>query len=284
MSNTHPTGPQGQQPFGPQGQPGYANQGQPQLGPQGQVPYGWNGQPLSPEQAAAQAQAAKAYAKAQRPWFKKKRFVVPIGAVALMTVVGIGGGGSESTATPQPSTSAAAPADAQETTKAADQAAADKTEKVKTADETEKVKTAEKADEGEKPEAATIGTGVKSGDFKVTITKVHEGGKKVGSEYLNEKAQGHFVLVDVKVKNNGDRADYFSSGDIKLTDDKGREFSVDEMASIYVSDSNPLLEEINPGNTSKGTFAFDLPKGVDAEQAQVSAGGLFDGPVTVELS
>ena len=76
-----------------------ADQGQPQLGPQGQVPYGWNGQPLSPEQAAAQARAAKAYAKAQRPWFKKKRFVVPIGAVALMTVVGIGGGGSESTAT-----------------------------------------------------------------------------------------------------------------------------------------------------------------------------------------
>lgn len=183
------------------GPPAYGNPGQPQFVPQGQAPYGWTGQPLTPEQAAAQARAAKA----QRPWFKKKRFVLP------------------------------------------------------------------------------IGTGVKSGDFKITISKVREGGKMVGSEYANEKAQGHFVLVDIKAKNNGDRAGYFSSGDIKLVDAKGREFSVNEMASIYVSDSNPLLEEINPGNTSKGTFAFDLPKGVDAVQAQISAGGLFDSPVTVEL-
>ncbi|HEY5783462.1 MAG TPA: DUF4352 domain-containing protein [Microlunatus sp.] len=287
MSNTHPTGPQGQHPFGPQGQssypqqgqPVYPNQGEPQLGPQGQVPYGWTGQPLSPEQAAAQARAAKAYAKAQRPWFKKKRFVVPIGAAALMTVIGIGGGGSESTATPQPGTSASAdkPTEAKATEAKATEAKAEDTAKAEDAAKAEKAP-------AEKAEVAAIGDSVKSGDFKVTITKVRDGGKKVGNEYVNEKAQGHFVLVDVKVKNNGDRADYFSSGDVKLTDDKGREFSVDEMASIYVSDSNPLLEEINPGNTSKGTFAFDLPKGVDAEQAQISAGGLFDGPVTVELS
>lgn len=283
MSNAHssgpqgqqPFGPQGQQPYGPQGQPGYGHQ-QPPAGPYGQAPYGWNGQPLSPEQAAAMARAAKAGAKAQRPWFKKKRFVAPIGAVALMTIIGLGGGGSESTATPQPGTAASAPAEADTAAdKATDEDAA----------KTEEVAKAEKP-KAEKPKAekvASIGDGVTSGDFKVTISKVRDGGKRVGSEYLNEKAQGHFVLVDVKIKNTGDRADYFSSSDIKVTDQKGREFSVNEMASIYVSDNNPLLEEVNPGNTSKGTFVFDLPKGVEPTQAQISAGGLFDGPVTVEL-
>jgi hypothetical protein len=283
------SGPQGQQPYGPQGQPGYGHQ-QPPAGPYGQAPYGWNGQPLSPEQAAAMARAAKAAAKAQRPWFKKKRFVAPIGAVALMAIVGLGGGGSENTATPKPEAAAASAAAAEAgTVKTSDQTSDEDAAQTEEAAEAEKPKAekpkAEKP-KAEKPKAqdvASIGDGVTSGEFKVTISKVREGGKRVGSEYLNEKAQGHFVLVDVKIKNNGDRADYFSSGDIKVTDKKGREFSVNEMASIYVSDNNPLLEEVNPGNTSKGTFVFDLPKGVELTQAQISAGGLFDGPVTVEL-
>ena len=290
MSNTHPSGPQGQQPYGhqgqppfpPQGQPGYGYQ-QPPAGPQGQAPYGWNGQPLTPQQAAAMARDAKAAAKAQRPWFKKKRFVAPIGAVALFTIIGLGGGGSQGAGSqPAPAASAAAAEadtsvdEAAEPTKAEEPAKADKAAEAPAKED-------EPAAKPEVDTVAGIGDGVKSGDFKVTITKVREGGKRVGSEYLNEKAQGHFVLVDVKIKNNGDRADYFSSSDIKVTDTKGREFSVNEMASLYVSDNNPLLEEVNPGNTSKGTFVFDLPKGVDAEQAQITAGGLFDGPVTVQL-
>lgn len=294
MSNAHSAGPQGQQPYGPQGQPGYGHQ-QPPAGPQGQAsygqapygqaPYGWTGQPLDPQQAAAMAREAKAAAKAQRPWFKKKRFVAPIGAVALLTIISLGGGGgSTSTATPAPGTAAsakAAEADTVETAdKATDEDAAESAEPAAEKTETEPVEAAEPE---EAENVASIGDGVKSGDFKVTITKVREGGKRVGSEFLNEKAQGHFVLVDIKIKNNGDAADYFSSADIKVLDKKGREFSVNEMASLYVSDNNPLLEEVNPGNTSKGTFVFDLPKGVKATQAQVSAGGLFDGPVTVEL-
>lgn len=290
MSNTQPSGPQGQQPYGHQGQPPFPPQAQPTYGyqqqpsgPQGQAPYGWTGQPLTPQQAAAMARDAKAAAKAQRPWFKKKRFVAPIGAVALFTIIGLsGGGGSQGAGSqPAPAVSAAAEADTS-ADEAAEPAEAEKPAKADKAAEAP-AKEDKPAAEPEADTVAGVGDGVKSGDFKVTITKVREGGKRVGSEYLNEKAQGHFVLVDVKIKNNGDRADYFSSNDIKVTDTKGREFSVNEMASIYVSDNNPLLEEVNPGNTSKGTFVFDLPKGVDAEQAQISAGGLFDGPVTVEL-
>ena len=35
--------------------------------------------------AKAQAKAAKAFAKAQRPWYKKKRFLLPLGLVLLMS-------------------------------------------------------------------------------------------------------------------------------------------------------------------------------------------------------
>lgn len=40
----------------------------------------------------AAAKAAKAYAKATRPWFKKKRFIIPIALVALAVIVPAMGG------------------------------------------------------------------------------------------------------------------------------------------------------------------------------------------------
>jgi hypothetical protein len=43
-------------------------------------------------EAKAQAKAEKAYRKAQRPWYKKKRFIVPLVLVAVFIVIGIAGG------------------------------------------------------------------------------------------------------------------------------------------------------------------------------------------------
>lgn len=51
-------------------------------------------QPANPKAAAA---AAKAYAKATRPWFKKKRFIIPIVLVVLMIIGGLSGGGDDTT-------------------------------------------------------------------------------------------------------------------------------------------------------------------------------------------
>lgn len=48
----------------------------------------------------AQAKADKAYAKANRPWFKKKRFIIPLALVALMVIAGVASGGGTSTAPP----------------------------------------------------------------------------------------------------------------------------------------------------------------------------------------
>lgn len=39
------------------------------------------------------AQVAKAEAKANRPWFKKKRFIIPIAIVALLVIVNVAKGG-----------------------------------------------------------------------------------------------------------------------------------------------------------------------------------------------
>lgn len=53
-------------------------------------------QPRSHKEAKADAKAAAAYAKAQRPWYKKKRFILSLGLLLLIIVIAAGssGGGS----------------------------------------------------------------------------------------------------------------------------------------------------------------------------------------------
>lgn len=62
----------------------------------------------------AQAAADKAYRRASRPWFKKKRFLFPLIIVVLMIISGISNAGKDdSSATVAPSTDVSAPAPAE---------------------------------------------------------------------------------------------------------------------------------------------------------------------------
>jgi hypothetical protein len=51
----------------------------------------------APENSKAQAKADKAYAKASRPWYKKKRFIIPIALVVIAIAASAGGGADDLT-------------------------------------------------------------------------------------------------------------------------------------------------------------------------------------------
>jgi hypothetical protein len=63
--------------------------------------------PSAPRDGKAQAAADKAYRKASRPWFKKKRFLLPLIIVAIIIISSIANAGKD-----KPSTTAAPSADA----------------------------------------------------------------------------------------------------------------------------------------------------------------------------
>ena len=48
-----------------------------------------------PKQAKAQGKAAKAHAKALRPWYKKKRFMIPLVLVVIFGIAAAAGGGGD---------------------------------------------------------------------------------------------------------------------------------------------------------------------------------------------
>jgi hypothetical protein len=76
--------------------------------------------PLQPEppedykQAKASAKAAKAYAKAQRPWYKRKRYILSLGAILLVVIVAASSSGSSNQANTAPAPANASSAAAEQ--------------------------------------------------------------------------------------------------------------------------------------------------------------------------
>ncbi|MEU4534350.1 DUF4352 domain-containing protein [Streptosporangium sp. NPDC023825] len=127
-----------------------------------------------------------------------------------------------------------------------------------------------------------MGDVVKDGKFAFKVTKT-EKKTEVGSEFLNKKAQGEFLLVRVTVKNIADEAQTFFGEAQKVYDAKGREYKADSEAALYLESSKSLYEQINPGNSVNGVILFDLPRGVTAVKIKLHD-SLFSSGVEVELS
>lgn len=193
---------------------------------------------LTPKEANAEAKAAKANAKAMRPWFKKKRIILPLALVVIVGISMASGGGSDSGST---STSA------------------------------------ESSEEAPQEESmAKIGDTVVDGDWSYVVSNLKCGVKQVGSSLLGAEAQGQFCIVSISATNNGTKADYFLGSDHKIYDVNGSEYESDSSAWIYLED-NMLLDKVNPGNTSKGQIVFDVPDAADLDYILVSSSFLSDG-------
>ncbi|MGA5304691.1 DUF4352 domain-containing protein [Nucisporomicrobium flavum] len=129
-----------------------------------------------------------------------------------------------------------------------------------------------------------MGDPVRDGKFEFTVTKLDCSKSKVGSEYLNEKAQGKFCIISVTVKNIGKEAQIFDGSSQKAYDGGGTEFSNDTSAEIYANEGSPtFLQEINPGNQVKGRLIFDVPKSTKLTAIELHD-SMFSGGVKVSLS
>ena len=83
---------------------------------------------------------------------------------------------------------------------------------------------------------AKIGDKVTDDDYQFTVTKIKCGVSRVGDQYSGEKAQGQFCLVSMRVKNVGNEAINFSDENQALVDTKGKKYSPDDAAWIYLDD------------------------------------------------
>jgi hypothetical protein len=133
-----------------------------------------------------------------------------------------------------------------------------------------------------KPKTPGLNQAVRDGDFTFTVSKVEYSSEPIGSEYLNTKPQGQFVIVHMTIANHGKEAGSFFGDNQYALDSKGRQFSADTEAAIYLEESESLYEEINPGNKLSGVVIFDVPKGTKIQQLELHDSAFSDG-VTVTV-
>lgn len=194
----------------------------------------------------------------RKNWFARHKVLTVLGALVLLIVVisvASGGGGSTESPDASPTGSTTAPASVGTPSTAAESAAAAR---------------------------PGIGAPARDGKFEFVVRGVRPGGTSIGPDFMAERAQGAFLLVDLTVRNIGDRAQSLDISSQKLLSAQGTQFSPDTAATIQVDDGGVFYEEINPGNALQLTVVYDLPAGTDATQIDLHD-SVFSGGVTVDL-
>jgi len=211
-------------------------------------------QPPHVQQSGAEApphQPAQPEGPPPQPSVPKTKYGFPkavgvgLGAVvAIMIINSLAGGGSPTTPVEDPAPAAAGPAVA-----------------------------GEKADKPKPVPAGKsmvgLGQPARDGAFTFTVSKVAPGPKIIGSPDFGSEPQGRFIFVHLTVENHGDEAGHFLGDQQKLFDAKGREFSADTGAALYLDSAQSLFEEINPGEKVSGIVVFDVPKDVEAASLEL---------------
>lgn len=201
----------------------------------------------SPRDAKAELAAAKAYAKAERPWYKKKRYIGG-GLLALLVIGSIAGGSSSTdttsksepdTASPSASSDDPAPASSDSCTN--------------------------KATDDCTPEVASnraVRVDALTWSILGSRTTKALGDQEYG---LGEKADDTFLVVTIKVKSNKDESATISDENIKLEASNGNSYSADSegtIAAIGSGEESLLFETLGPDQSHTSKVVFDVPQSV----------------------
>lgn len=201
-------------------------------------------------EAKADAAAAKAKAKALRPWFKKKRVILPLILLVIIIISVASNSGNKGSETASTNSSG---------------------------------ETSSESNTAEETKLPGIGEAVTDGKFTFTVTGIECGIASVGDEFAGATAQGQYCRVAVTILNSGKEPQTMFADNQKLFDTEGREFSPDTSAMIWDGDNGKAwMEEINPGNTLNGALLFDLPAAATPSTIELHDSAFSQG-VTVSL-
>lgn len=123
----------------------------------------------------------------------------------------------------------------------------------------------ETSKESAKKEEKTYGIGdiVSVGDMEYAINSV-ETAKQIGPSVFPTNAKDTFLIVDMKVKNNGNEAVTVDSSFFKLKEGE-KTFEADSMASMSANQNENgeivnsfFLEQLNPDMEQTGKIVFDI--------------------------
>jgi hypothetical protein len=221
------------------------------------------------KEAKADYAAEKARAKAARPWYKKKRFMIPLILLVLIIIVTATTGGDGADVASPGDTSGDGEPDAEDVDVPAE-----------VPDEADAEDVDVPAEVPDEAEFSSLGQPAVDGQFTFTVDGLECGVETIGDDFLQEEAQGQFCILTVTVENTGNEARSLDASSQYLYDDQERRFS--SSFTLAFAMESPLFEQINPGNTLEGRIPFDVPDGANIEFAELHDSA-FSGGVLVDL-
>lgn len=200
-----------------------------------------NQPPVDPRDARARAMADKAYAKARRPWYKKKRFIIPLALIALIVIISIAttaGGGGNNTADQDTS--------ADPTASESSQPASSQPASSQPASSQPAFPGAEDGDV-----IGQAGESLALGNATVTSTALTPGDSTLGPT----------LCSTATIQNSSDETISFTALSWKLQDPSGT------ISNTSLTGSPNLLTagEVAPGGTATGDVCFDNEAGASGE-------------------
>lgn len=197
----------------------------------------------------AAAKAAKAYAKASRPWYKKKRWIAAIVVGVIILAAALGGGGDEGA------------------TRASGSGGGGDAEQVTQAD------------------PVAVGETVELEGTQYTVDSAKTQGS-VGNEFFKEEAGGVYVVVAITIQNTKDETKTFLDSAAVFVGSNGKKYSTDTDGTIAASgdDGETLIfEDMQPDVPKSGILVFDVPEAA-VEGGQLEVSDLFGrGEAYVDL-
>ena len=218
-------------------------------------------------QAKADMAAAKARSKAERPWYQKKRFIIPLALLLLVVIVSVISNGDDD---------GGQPADTSDDTAAGSNDLAEE----ETANEEDLPE-----DAPEDAEFARVGEEARDGQFAFVVDDFECVGDTIEAEneFLDDaEAQGQFCLLTITVENIGDSEQSLFASNQYLYDEQERRFSASNDFEVMMALETPIYDSINPGNSMTGTIVFDVPEDAEIEFAELHDSALSGG-VLVDL-
>lgn len=184
---------------------------------------------LPPGGTAAPGVAEKA-PMAARPWFRRKRFVLPSAVLLTFLMIMITTGGNDPGFFE--STGNALALKVRNVTKSA-------------------------------PTVGAVGQSVRDGNFAFVVTAEENPGKAITDRLgTTQKAQGEFVIVRVSITNIGSEARALTTTGQFLISDKGQRYATSSAISGLRGAELIFLEKLNPGSTvDAAPLLFDVPAG-----------------------
>lgn len=196
--------------------------------------------------------ASKAYAKAQRPWYKKKRWLFSIGLILLIIAASAGSGGSG------------------DGDKASDESPSSSSD-------------SEESGSSDDGKSGRVGEALENAGTTYEVTNARAT-KVIGDpDLLGARADGMFVVVNLQLTNNKDETKTFFDANAKVETSDGKEYETSDKAVLAFGDKSLLLKDIQPDLTTKGTLAFELPPDKVSGSILVIEDLFGDGEIKVDL-